>query len=280
MTLVFLGSSDAWAFSLSDHRQITEAAFRGIQSCLPSPISDQDARTIQEANLWEDINVLKKWFGYSHFYHPESPSAPLHAEELGFRKDSRARVVLAQALLEKGEPERSHKLHLIGALVHHLQDMAVPPHVLPVNHFWTDGFEKLKVTLPPRPAFESCEELIQVAMSSDPTALHHETANETLHEVLEGHLSGITTHRDGRQPEVTQIPLTWFWEEGVGSSFGRYGALGNAFGMTQLTGRDRKILIESTEYARYKSHRLHMALRVTQIILARYWFSGLLEAVR
>ena len=262
--VVVLVSTQASAYSLKDHRQLTEAALAAIQPCLPEPIEAGEIQALVSANLWEDKNLIEKWFLYSHFYQPRT-----HLQMV--RASSRARVEYIQNRLERAGLSSQQKIHFVGSLLHHLQDMTVPMHVLPVNHFWTDGFEKLPVTVQAELQFGSCAELLEQAFQTDALALHQQTAEETLDEVLNGSLSAISLDR-------TEIPLTWFWEEGNNGEFGSYGVLGNRFGTNWLSLPGRTFRVETSEYQRYKFRRLKSALRVSQLILVKSWLLGNLGA--
>ncbi len=248
-------SSTVHAYSLKDHRQLTEAAFQSIERCFPGSIEPSEAAEVVSANLWEDKNLIDKWFKYSHFYQPR--------REVGMlRANSQARVQAIQDRLDRGGLSRPKELDLIGALLHHVQDMTVPLHVMPVNHFWTDGFEKLAVTSESRLQFDSCENLLIQALAIDAVGLHHQTALETYEDVLDSTLQAAS-------PPGFSIPLTWFWEEGAGGEFGSYGLLGNSFGKNWLSIPGQRIRVENLEYSRYKFRRLKSALRVTQLILVK-----------
>lgn len=250
-----LMSQPVYAYSLKDHRQLTEAAFQSIERCFPGSIEPSEAAAVVSANLWEDKNLIDKWFKYSHFYQPR--------HEVGMlRENSQARVRAIQDRLDQGGLSRPKELDLIGALLHHVQDMTVPLHVMPVNHFWTDGFEKLAVTTESRLQFDSCETLLMQSLAIDAVGLHHQTAVETYEDVLDSSLQATS-------PQGFSIPLTWFWEEGTDGEFGSYGLLGNAFGKNWLSIPGQRIRVENLEYSRYKFRRLKLALRVSQLILVK-----------
>lgn len=223
-----------------------------------------EAAAVASANLWEDKNLIDKWFRYSHFYHPRN--------EVGIlRANSQARVQAIQRRLDQGGLSRQKLLDLIGALLHHVQDMTVPLHVMPVNHFWTDRFEKLEVTSESRLQFDSCASLLARGLAVDAVGLHHETAAETYEEVLNSALQASA-------PAGFSVPMTWFWEEGAAGDFGSYGILGNSFGRNWLSMPGRRIRVENEEYSRYKFRRLQSALRVSQLILVKSLLSKNLAA--
>jgi len=259
------------AYSLKDHEQITWSALRGIQPCLHSSVDESQGLQLVRANLWEDKNLLNKWFRYSHFYHPDQDS------DLGIlRENSRARVSDLEKKIERAllDPApRKQLLQLLGYLIHHIQDMTVPLHVMPVNHFWTDGFEKLEVSIAPTVSRLSCEALLEEALEISAPSLHHRTAAATLDQTLNGALTAS-------YPWGFRVPLTWFWEEGTRDQFGSYGVLGNSFGLSWLKVPGQNFRIEQQEYISFKASRLAAAEHATRLILLRYWLLGAFDAAR
>jgi hypothetical protein len=161
----------------------------------------------------------------------------------------------------------------VGYLIHHIQDMTVPLHVMPVNHFWTDGFEKLEASITPSVNRFSCEALLEEALEVSALSLHHRTASATLDQTLNGALTAS-------YPWGFRVPLTWFWEEGSGNQFGSYGVLGNSFGLSWLKVPGQDFRIEQQEYVSLKANRLAAAEHATRLILLRYWLLGAFDAAQ
>ena len=277
-TLYLFGAQPALAYSLGDHEQITLAAFRAVAPCLTDPegrpkeLPDSLQKRVIQANLWEDRNLLNKWLRYSHFYHPSSDEI----EEAGIRENSKARILdledrMRDAVL--GGAPLADRLRLLGFMLHHIQDMSVPLHVLPVNHFWTDGFESLNVRSSASLASESCEALVAEAVRLSPVDIHEQVARSTLQHTLAGYLKATL-------PSDLMVPLTWFWTEGSEQRFGSYGVLGNAFGMGWLKLGRQSILIRQDEFIRYKRDRLAAAQAASQAIIMKHWLLGALDAAR
>src|SRR4051812_19619266 len=114
--------SSAWAFSLGDHDRVTRQAAAELVKCFPGELSPGDVNRLVWSDKLEDLNVLEKWWKYSHYFNPYHP--------LNMRRfDSSVRV---------RELERGLSAHWdlgnLGHLIHHIQDMASPPHVVPVKH--------------------------------------------------------------------------------------------------------------------------------------------------
>jgi hypothetical protein len=268
----------ALAYSLEDHEQLTRAAFRAIRPCLSSvgkeegavPASEEDQ--VVKANLWEDRNLLNKWLRYSHFYHPEHDGLEVE----GIRENSKARILDLEDRMQEAVRDSApieHRLRLLGFMLHHVQDMTVPLHVLPVNHFWTDGFESFETPVNEILAFDGCEALLGEAARLSAVDLHEEVARATLKDTLEGTLQASL-------PAGLSIPLTWFWTEGSNRRFGSYGVLGNSFGMSWIRSDQQNFVIRQQEFARYKAARLGAAQAASQLLLMKQWLLGALDAAR
>ncbi len=211
-----------------------------------------------EANHWEDLNLLRKWTSFSHFYHPEHDFRSLRAT-------SRDRALDLEEQLRN--PHESDREALIGKALHHLQDMAAPPHVIPVNHFWTDGFEKLTLTVAPSFGFASCQDLLDQASKVSLSELHQSIAEETWKSVRTGSLRGVRV--SGSVRKHLALPLLMFWNPNGPGEWGEYGIVGNAFGAEQLNSSMGKFEVPAAEYRRLKQERLQSALRASQLFLAR-----------
>jgi hypothetical protein len=217
-----------------------------------------------EANQWEDLNILRKWTEYSHFYHPEHGFRSL-------RGTSRDRILDLEGQL-RATHDGGAKEVLVGKALHHLQDMAAPPHVVPVNHFWTDGFEKLVVQVEAKFSFASCEALLEQASRTSVSELHQTVAEETLKSVRTGSLRGV---RVGASLRRVALPLIVFWSPGGRGDWGEYGLVGNAFGDERLQSSMGDFQVAPSEYRNLKQERLQAALRASQLFLTRSVVLGL-----
>jgi hypothetical protein len=256
--------SMSYAYNLTDHAQLTRTAAASVSKCFPGTLSPLRVQSMVEANQWEDMNILRKWTEYSHFYHPEHDFRSLRAT-------SRDRILDLESQL-RAPHEDDAKDTLVGKALHHLQDMAAPPHVVPVNHFWTDGFEKLSVEVEPTFAFTSCKDLLEQASKTSLSELHQAVAEETWRTVRTGSLQGVRT---GSSPRSMALPLILFWSPGGGGDWGEYGLVGNAFGDERLQSSMGQFKVPPSEYRRMKQERLQSALRASQLFLARSIILGI-----
>ncbi len=224
---VTLGGNNSWGFGLSDHSRMTQQAVMEYNLCARFPIDESAVSHLVHQNLDEDINLFLKWGKYSHYFHPEKALRDLHRLDASFR--------IIDLLGESTREELGHALHL-------LQDMASPPHVVPVRHGLFDGFEAFDLTAAEMPPLKADDCRNQQAWRStfrgDLLTLLDETALETL--------------QRSKSPWAKQ-----FWVESNSPAFGNYGYLGNSFGtaaypravFTQFKARQIRLGIETTKKA-------------------------------
>ncbi len=241
----------AWAFSVQDHRALTEAAIDAATASGAAPGLAEHRGAVVHGATAEDLNLHVKWTGWHHFYRPEGRLGS--AVRRG--SDARVAALWEDALEAARQGDVARAWDRAGHLAHHLQDMASPPHVVPVNHGLTDRFEGYGVRgalsrLPPR----------EVAPLSGADA-QHALALETLAAVRTEVL-----HTDDGAP----LPWSAFWSEpdaAVPGAFGVYGPVGNAFGLREVRweGRTRRIPPEAP--AAFMAARVASAVAYTGAFL-------------
>lgn len=255
--LFFSFASDAHAFHIPDHMMITDRAIQGLDACgfLPEGWGLRWGKVIAAANAQEDLNVVRK-AGYAHFYHPEHPL------DLKWRVDSSVTLKESLAQIASVAPtaNRGRAYPLLGRIVHHLQDSAVPAHVVPVFHFVHDGFEETDVSGFAAAPFsvEDCQALELV----EPMNLLRQTARATL--------SAVDQPFAYREAGVISNS-TWgnaFWNSGVGIAFGNYGPFGNNFGQAWIAQEGGSLLeVDPNQYVQFKKRQLDLAVKATQEML-------------
>lgn len=184
------------AFRLSAHRAVTERAVRAEDMAAAE-------RWLWQGNRAEDTRVGIKWRHFSHYHRPDT------ALVLPRRGTSGDRVVVlwtqAVAARQRGDPAAMWTA--VGGLLHHVQDMASPPHVVPVAHDLRDGFESWPV-----------EDLVAGLVLTtpaplDPVSAHSVLARETWTRVQEDAVAGCGL----------RIPLSDIWQAPTDGPFGTYG---------------------------------------------------------
>jgi hypothetical protein len=133
------------AFSPAVHRALATRAVVLESADAPSralpllaePLPAELAAAFARGAGNEDWNLPRKWLLWHHYY---NPSFTVHSL---WRRPSDQRVaqldVLIQGAFAADRPGRAWLL--AGLLAHHVQDMASPPHVVPVAHGLFDPFE-------------------------------------------------------------------------------------------------------------------------------------------
>ncbi|QSQ28264.1 hypothetical protein JY651_25940 [Pyxidicoccus parkwayensis] len=208
----------AQAFSVEDHRALTASALDAAVASGSGAGLKEHREAVLHGATAEDLNLHVKWMGWHHFYRPEGH---LHSA-LREGSDARVRALWDEALEAARHGDMARAWDRAGHLAHHIEDMASPPHVVPVMHGLGDGFEDHGLgaslsRMSPRDVAPLSGVEAQVAL-----------ARETLDAVR---TQSLTT-RDG-----TAIPWSAFWSEPDARSpgtFGVYGAVGNAFGQARV----------------------------------------------
>ena len=214
--LLLLVGSQVCAYGLRDHRFITRRATSVYRDCYPQHrFSALETETIIKGNLSEDYNLARKWLKNSHYYNPTKWIRTLYRDDASYR---------VRYLAEKIQEERGDKrLRKLGQIMHFVQDMTSPPHVIPIVHGLGDGFEKLQVD----EASLIDSEFVCPATGSSPATPLAILKTHALQSLQRVHTEVNTAMRDGKE-----WLFTWelFWNEGFGSKFGYYGFFGNRFG--------------------------------------------------
>jgi hypothetical protein len=239
-----LGAS---AFSVPDHETMTRVSVDAVLAAGGHPHLAKYGASVVEGSRAEDLNLPVKWAGYHHFFHPGT------SLDSSFRKDSgtRVRVLWQEAEEAASNGDLARAFDRVGHLVHHIQDMAVPMHVVPVMHGLSDRFEQHaagQVTLGRELAPLSGEEA-QLAL-----------AQETLKVVRTGSLPA----------EGGAIPWSAFWAEPTtrnAGAFGGYGAVGNAFDSKEVRWQGRTWKVDPSAYDDFVDARVESAVAYSRAFL-------------
>ena len=260
--------SSVQAFGLDDHAWITVIAAEEVRRCMgPEALSRETSALLSEENLGEDLAFLKKFTLFSHYFNPEGTL------QFSFRLDSATRVAELQERLHSFGIltfwNRSEVLHAAGVILHHIQDMAVPAHVLGVTHGLDDGFEGYEVrdVLPPRQGGlseeQDCRRISLLARQESYLETHRALARRTLDE---HRTQGLRVLKKG-QPAT--LPFAAFWTENPASGWGSYGYLGDRFGETWFVADHVDYEITSEEYRRFKLSKLRLSIDASRVALTR-----------
>lgn len=240
----------SYGYSLGEHRAITNQAFFEIQQCIPQlNLQDSFRKQLVFKNLEEDLNIFRKDLFYSHFFNP------FHALKM-FRKDSSVRVGRIEV-----EFLETPSAWALGSAIHHIQDMASPPHVVPVMHGLTDGFESYvgKASIASGISCEQIRQLYNNHQLPDLNALLRTTSVQTLIYLDRLQISALNL----RTHKTDTLRSAAFWQQTNESKFGQYGLFGNMFGQARIQNVQYDYQIVDTEYARIKQAQLALATQST-----------------
>jgi hypothetical protein len=256
--LVLAVASPAQAYELSDHKRITVQAVEELNACFPGLISETQKTALWTSDLEEDVDLIQKDLLYSHFFNPY--------KHLQMRRyDSLVRVVRLQEAIARDQAVGDHEdlalfIHL-GHLVHHLQDVSVPPHVVPVMHWINDGFEKYDFKGDISSGLSCADLLTQPAQS--PVELLLLTAKATLRS-----LSDLSVQVRAGSRSMT-VRGDAFWEESTDNHFGSYGFLGNHFGEALFVEQGTEYVVSADFYTSYKQQQMKLGAQATLKALFR-----------
>ncbi len=241
----------AAAFSVEAHQSITEKALETVRGAQARRLLGEHRSAVVHGATAEDLNLHVKWTRWHHFYCPEG------SLDSAFRQgsDARVRELWEEAMEAARNGDLDRAFDRAGHLVHHVQDMASPPHVVPVNHGLGDRFEGYGIRsslarapvreVEPLPGDEA-----QKAM-----------ARETLAAVRSESLA---------TPQGV-IPWSAFWAEPevrVPGAFGHYGTeVGNAFGAAVVRWDGTPHTVGPEAYLAFMSARVSGAVAYSRAFL-------------
>lgn len=243
-----------YAYHLSDHRWITSRAVLAYNHCYPQQkISTLAAKSMIAGNLSEDFNLANKWLKNSHYYNPTKWIRTLWRSDASYRM----RELLPQVDEQQNERMTSR---MVGKVLHFVQDMSSPTHVVPITHGMFDGFEKYKIEAQSLYAQEvPCPTIVE-----SPLKTMKEQALQTLQRLKDIEIG----RRDGK-PWAFSWQL--FWTEGLGSSFGKYGFFGNRFGNSKaFTILGHSYIIKDEIFYRFKLQQMMQGVSASVTVL--HWY--------
>lgn len=137
---VLLPAKQSYAYSKSNHKHITQAAVELIQRCeLPVQLSEKNIQTLVVLNLGQDriLNKMRLW----HFPAPlKGSGSPVPQKRRAWLYGKLVTETTfdrwAKYLDDQIKQQTSFEQRLpgIGALLHYVQDLAIPAHAVPIFH--------------------------------------------------------------------------------------------------------------------------------------------------
>jgi hypothetical protein len=135
--------------------------------------------------------------------------------------------------------------------------MAVPPHVVPVEHSFWDGFESYKLTGDISSEW-SCAQ-IAVSAPEDIAEILKETAVDTLTAVKAMDVEVV----DKKARTASHVDGSAFWLESNDNGFGEYGKLGNNYGAAEFKTDLGTFQIQDDAYRVFKRQQMKAAVRAS-----------------
>ncbi|MCC7441784.1 MAG: hypothetical protein IT285_09125 [Bdellovibrionales bacterium] len=265
LAAALLGTSkSAQAYSLTEHRRITDQAIADFNFCFSDALVPLLRDWIQTANRNEDLNLLRKWSLYSHFYHPGKDLDDLS------RLDSSLRIALLQKEIGdlNGQGDEAESFYELGHAIHHIQDMASPPHVVPVRHGLFDSYEGWNLSPLDFPARRIDRKYCRKLRDQQVPGGLYQILNETAWQSLSYVKTPLRLQYNGYAADVT---WEWFWKESSSPEFGDYGWFGNRFGESPITfGDAHRYEIPRATYLAFKKRQL--ALAIDRTVQALVWY--------
>jgi hypothetical protein len=206
---------------------------------------------------------------FSHFYNPNKKLDM-------WRYDSSDRIkglMLSLKLDSAMYGDNSKDIYAdLGHIAHHLQDMASPPHVVPVMHNLSDGFENHVDFKGDISSGLTCQQIKEQGAGLDYLTLLDDTGKETLKRIEDTEVPvQMTMEKNIFHPKAT---VSSFWKTGNGPhDFGQYGILGNHFGDSKFEKDGRTYEIPTSFYASYKQSQLKLGVQSTLRALSIYFLN-------
>lgn len=264
----------------TDHTRITEEAIRRFVRHSASPVAPmllRHSRQVQHGAREEDLTPLlaraTNWHFYNRNLDCDVVKEPVWSfmEPLVFHlsSDRILRRHCDQLAREAAKGAVEDCCELTGRILHHIQDMSIPAHVVPIYHgpLIADSFEEYLhrdylfadgrlAGLPDVsvPAVDSSQALAALVLKN------YQTAAEATLALLSGEGSGFAATVDNRE---MLLPWSFFWAdrytcqrdaypaECTFAGFGRFGPLGKDFGTSDLELQGVRYRIEPEVYVSF-----------------------------
>jgi hypothetical protein len=200
---------DARAFGLHAHRALSERTL--ALEARDMPEVERYGHVLVAASVREDIDLFTKWARFNHYFDATGEARMRRASS-----NARVQALWRQTLEAAREGDVRRFYSRLGRALHHIQDMASPSHVAPIQHGLGDRFENVDIRL----LLVDGVDIEDVVEPMEAPEAHEWLARDTWTVIQSGGLDvcGAT------------IPWTAFWSSREGR-FGRYGEAGNRFGI-------------------------------------------------
>lgn len=231
------------------HQELTRIAIQEFQDQLPTEILEYRDQIIKGTIIEDNVYTfpptrLWNW----HFYRQKNSNNSI-PERVKLYMRPTSEVIFGKRIktmikLAKNNPKRYEYL---GRIIHHIQDMSTPSHVVPIYHAKkpTDYFESFMVYAIKNFEFDSKISTIMTDPNIDLEAIYDNAAKEML-----AFLKDNTVNATVNGEDKTELKLNIFWqnkeeEEDIKhTGFGTYGILHGYFDKP----REKKFSTDGNEY--------------------------------
>lgn len=277
-TLILLVLSlQAHAYSKPNHKRITEAAVDLIQRCeLPIQLNDKQVSTLVALNIGQDgiFRKMRLWhfpapLPESNSPAPQKKRAWLYGKLVTETTFDRWVKYLDEHIRTQAELEQ--RLSGIGALLHYVQDLAVPAHAVPIFHPSRiangDKLDDWKKMQPDGPALLPATQTVCETISTGSVAEVSEFLNATRRATL------ISMQRSlGPDCQGSNCRWSRYWSEAVlENGFADYGCDGkDVFGKATFNCEGDKYTVKREVYSTFAADRFQDAVIASAQVLAYY----------
>ena len=210
------------------HEMITQFTINHFAAQLPESIKKYADQIIKGTVAEDDPTRerAKNW----HFYRRDGSPIPEITALLKVRRTSE-HIVSERIEAFKNAPDMSLKFENLGRILHHIQDMSTPSHVLPIYHdmFIHDHYESFMTFSKTMNALKPVIPPLHQKSNETFLSIYKDAAEDTLC-FLDEYKINVTVNG-----QIKELKSDLFWEDGMGKKklflkgFGRYGKLHKMF---------------------------------------------------
>lgn len=254
----------SFGYNKTNHEHITRLAIKLLnQECQYTFINEKEAEAIIAGNISED-HFGFKWLNRlwnQHFYNPRKPEDKwerIHSIDVRFER-------IAKRCFER--IGTSSYYYSIGEVIHHIQDVTNPAHVVPVYH---GGYKKDQ--------FDE-QDILQYNLKVDDLDTNKKYNAPYLLSILKPialtTLDGINEQfqvkvKVNGQVLSRLIDWSYFWKEDSNTWFGYYGLLGapsdskgertDNYMSSEIVRKDSTYIMDKKTYTDYSSQQIKLAI--------------------
>lgn len=228
LVVLIFTAGDLFPYNSDNHRIITERAVKYLNEKFPGFVTEDEARQLLKGNISEERFGLK-WLNRpfrQHFYNPE--------KDENLRRKWKSINKHFNSISTKLQDKKSSRrfFYSLGEVIHYIQDMTNPAHVVPVYHggcCMKDKFDEQNLSNVPPP-------MTSISVNRDfykpfDKSILGPVASETLNRLkIEFDVRRTRKVNDHEVSDVIVADWSYFWKADDDGWFGEYGSLGHPNG--------------------------------------------------